>query len=165
MNIQNKGSGCQENFRRRFFKFLSDQQTWVTRLLASRGGGKRGHGSLASSRGSGFQNFQRVSGLGDQGAELGILRRWDLRRWAGKMRPTGFGGKMLFPSWPVCSRPRLPALTTLVPEPRRGGERRANARRNGPGNNHTKRHPACLQHKKHSFPLDFHPSSTDNSYV
>ena len=74
--------------------------------------------------GSRFHNFQRLRGLGGQGAELDILRHWDLRGWGGKMRPAGSGGKMVLSSGPVCSRPRLPALIPLAPEPRHGGGHR-----------------------------------------
>ncbi len=75
-------------------------------------------------RGSRFHNSQWLRGLGGQGAELGILRRWFHRRWGGKMHPARFGGKVLLSSWPVCARPRLPALTALAPEPRHGGGHR-----------------------------------------
>jgi hypothetical protein len=73
------------------------------------------------SLGSLFHHGQRLRGLGGQGAELGILRRCDLRRWGGQMHPAGLDGKRLLSSGPVCARPRLPALTTLAPEPRHRG--------------------------------------------
>jgi hypothetical protein len=47
------------------------------------------------SLGRGFHNFQRFRGLGDQGAELDILRHWDLRRRGGKMHPAVSGGEMV----------------------------------------------------------------------
>jgi hypothetical protein len=84
------------------------KQTWVTLV---------GDKSL----GRGFHNFQRFRGLGDQGAELDILRRWDLRGWSGKMHPAVSGGKKVLFSGAVCARPRLPALIPLIPEPRHGG--------------------------------------------
>ena len=77
------------------------------------------------SLGSEFHNFQRLRGLGGQGAELDILRRCDLRGWGGKMHPAGSGGEMDLSSGPVCARPRLPALIPLTPEPRHGGGHRA----------------------------------------
>ncbi len=70
---------------------MSCQQTWVTRLLASRG--KSGHECQPSNLASGFHNFQRLGGLGVQGAELGILRLCLLRRWGVKMPPAASGGK------------------------------------------------------------------------
>jgi hypothetical protein len=73
------------------------------------------------SLGMGLHNFQRFRGLGGQGAELDILRHWDLRGWGGKMHPAGYDGKMILSSRPVSSRPRLPALIPLTPEPRHGG--------------------------------------------
>jgi len=48
----------------------------------------------------GFHNCQRLRGLGGEGAELGILRRWDLRRWGGKMHPAGSEGEMVLSSLP-----------------------------------------------------------------
>ena len=75
-------------------------------------------------RRSGFHNFKRLRGLGGQGAEFGILRRWDLRGWGGKIHPAGSGGEMFLSSGLVCARPRLPALIPLAPEPRHGGEHR-----------------------------------------
>jgi hypothetical protein len=106
---------------------VSCQQTWVTRLFArwDKSGDSCG-ASLASSLGSWFHNFERLTGLGGQGAELGILRHWDLRKWGGMMRPAGFDGKTVFIYYPVCARPRLPALTTLAPEPRHRDGHRAN---------------------------------------
>ena len=41
-------------------------------------------------------------------AELGILRRWDLRGWGGKMHPAGSDGKTVLSSGLICARPRLP---------------------------------------------------------
>ena len=75
--------------------------------------------------GSGFHNFQRFRGLGGQGAELDILRRWELRRWGGKIPPAGSGGEKVLSYGPVYTRPRLPALIPLAPEPRHGGGDRA----------------------------------------
>ena len=63
--------------------------------------------SLSLSLGSGIHNFQRIRGLGDQGAELDILRRWFLRRWGGKMHPAGSDGKMVLSSGPVFAQPGL----------------------------------------------------------
>ena len=80
-----------------------------------------------------FHILQRVRGLGGQGAELGILRRWDLRGQGGKMRPAGCHGKKVLKSGQICARPRLPALTTLAPEPRHGGLHRTKPTRCGPG--------------------------------
>jgi hypothetical protein len=91
---------------------LCCKQTWVTLV---------GDKSL----GRGFHNFQRIRGLGGQGAELDILRHWDLRGWGGKMHPAGSGGKMVLSSGPVFARPRLSALIPLTPEPRHGGGHRA----------------------------------------
>jgi hypothetical protein len=91
--------------------FICCKQTWVT---------------LGTDKclGSGFHNFQRLRGLGSQGAELDILRRWDLRGWGGKMHPAGSGGKKVLSSDPVCPLPRLPVLIPLAPEPRHGGGHR-----------------------------------------
>jgi hypothetical protein len=75
--------------------------------------------------GSGFHIFYRFRGLGGQGAELDILRHWDLRGWGGKIHPAGSGGEMVLSPGPVCARPRLPALIPLAPEPRHGGGDRA----------------------------------------
>ena len=74
--------------------------------------------------GSEFHIFYRLRGLDGQGAELDILRRWDLRGWGGKIHPAGCGGEMVLSAGPVCARPRLPALIPLAPEPRQGGEHR-----------------------------------------
>jgi hypothetical protein len=68
-----------------------------------------------------------ASGASPALSGIDILRRWDLRRWGGKMRPACFDGKMLLSSWPVCARPRLSALTPLAPEPHHGGGERAKA--------------------------------------
>ena len=67
----------------------------------------------------------RLRDLGGQGAELDILRHWDLRGLGGKMHPAGSDGKKGFSSGPVCARPRLPALIPLTPEPGHGGGHRA----------------------------------------
>jgi hypothetical protein len=53
-------------------------------------------------------NFQPLRGLGGQGGELGILRRWFFLRWGGKMRPASFDGYKVLSSCPVSARPRLP---------------------------------------------------------
>ena len=57
--------------------------------------------SLGKCFGSGFHNFQRFRGLGGQGAELDIPRRWDLRGSGGKKRPAGSHGKKVLSSGPV----------------------------------------------------------------
>jgi len=88
------------------------KQTWVT-LVGDKNLGR------------GFHNFQRFRGLGGQGAELGILRHWDLRGWGGKMHPAGSDGEIVLSFCPVYTRPRLPALIPLAPEPRHGGGHRA----------------------------------------
>ncbi len=49
----------------------------------------------------GLHNFERFRGLGGQGAELDILRRWDLRGRGGKIRPAGTDGKRVSSSSPV----------------------------------------------------------------
>jgi hypothetical protein len=100
--------GCQRKTRHDLYC----KQTWVTLV---------GDESL----GRGFHYFQRFRGPGDQGAELDIPRRWDLRGWGGKMHPADSGGQMVLSSGPVCARPRLPALIALIPEPRPGGGHRA----------------------------------------
>ena len=122
-------------FRKPFF---SCEQTWVTRSPSSR-------------LGSGVHNFQRLRGLGGQSAELGILRRCFLRGWGGKMRPAGSDGETVLSSCSVSSRPRLPALTTLVPEPRHCGIHRTNALWIGLAIIPNKCHPACLQYIRKPF--------------
>ena len=91
----------------------------------------------------GFHNFRRLRGLGGQGDKLGILRRWDLRGWGGKMRPAGSEGEMVLSSCPVSSRPRLSALIPLAPEPRHGCGHRTKALWTGPGIIPNRCHP-CL---------------------
>ena len=106
MLVKDIGSGfvCQGDLS----QYISCKQAWVTLVVDK---------SLRR----GFHNFQRLTGLGGQGAELDILRRWNLRGWGGKMHPVGSDGKMVLSSGPVCSRPRLPALIPPAPEPRHGG--------------------------------------------
>ena len=93
---------------------MSCQQTLVTQLLASRS--KSGYESLSSILGSGVHDFQRLTGLGGQGAELGILRQRILRGWGGKMRPAGSDGETVLSSGPGFARPRLSALIPLAPD-------------------------------------------------
>ena len=99
--------------------------------------------------GSEFHNFQRLRGLGGQGAELEILRRWELRRWGGKIPPAGSGGEKVLSSGPVCARPRLPALIPLAPEPRHGGGHRMIGI-HAPSSNHSC-YPCMLTGQKQDF--------------
>jgi hypothetical protein len=62
------------------------------------------------------------------------------------MHPAGSDGKKVLSFGPVSARPRLSALTTLAPEPRHGGGRRAKALWINPGIILNKCHPAYLQH-------------------
>ena len=57
-----------------------------------------GDKSLAST----FHNFERFRGLGGQGAELGMLRRCDLRGWDMKMHPAVSDGEMVLASYLHC---------------------------------------------------------------
>jgi len=88
-------------------------------------------------------NFERLGGQGVQGAELGILRRYFLRRWSGKMYPAGSDGKMILSSGAVFSQPRLPALNPPDPEPRHGSGQVEEALWIGPGIILNECHP-CL---------------------
>jgi hypothetical protein len=62
------------------------------------------------------------------------------------MHPAGSDGKKVLSFGPVSARPRLPALTTLAPEPHPGGGRRAKALWISPGIILNKCHLAYLQH-------------------
>ena len=66
------------------------------------------------------------------------------------MRPAGSDGMMVLSSGPFSSRPRLPALIPLAPEPRHGGGLIKKDIMDRPGVIPNKCHPASLQHKKAS---------------
>ena len=60
------------------------------------------------------------------------------------MHPAGSDGEKVLSFGAVSARPRLPALTTLAPEPRHGGGRRAKASWISPENILKKCHPCEL---------------------
>ncbi|MDI6756248.1 MAG: hypothetical protein QME78_17895 [Thermodesulfobacteriota bacterium] len=67
-----------------------------------------------------FLDLDDLPRLGVQGASLGSMRRWSFHRWGGKRRPASFCGDPAETFGKALSRPMLPALIALNPEPRIG---------------------------------------------